>query len=126
MIQDLFCAVLRRTNHTVYTASNGMEGIELIKRAKPDLIVTDISMPGMDGYQMADRIGADPTLASIPIIYMSAFTQASDKERAYQHRASAFISKPIKSKDLLTVIESVLRKTGACHENSHLAHENGY
>jgi CheY-like chemotaxis protein len=72
MIQKLLRVILRSANHEIYIASDGAEGLELIERVRPDLIFTDIAMPICNGYELADAVKAQPHLAHIPIIFVSA------------------------------------------------------
>src|SRR5438309_10770752 len=75
LLQKLFRALLRSTEHEVYVASDGLEGFAIIEREHPDLILTDISMPRCDGFQLADAVKAHASLAAIPIIFMTGFAR---------------------------------------------------
>jgi two-component system response regulator MtrA len=105
LIQKLFRVMLRFTDHELYLASNGTEGLELVERVRPDLIFTDISMPGCDGYQFADAVKARPYLAAIPIIFVSAFAQQSEMEEGFRHGGASYIIKPFSAADLYEKIE---------------------
>jgi CheY-like chemotaxis protein len=107
-LQKLIHLVLRSTNHEVYIASDGIEGLALIERECPDLILTDISMPGWDGFQLADAVRAQPHLASIPIIFVTAFAQRLDVEEGALHGARGYLLKPFSAADLRTTIETAL------------------
>src|SRR5579883_406575 len=72
LIQKLIGLALRSTTHEVHLAADGAEGLALIERERPDLVFTDVSMPNVDGYQLADALKARPDLAHIPIIIMTA------------------------------------------------------
>jgi CheY-like chemotaxis protein len=118
-LQKLIHLVLRSTDHKVYIASDGIEGLALIERERPDLILTDISMPGWDGFQLADAIRARPHLASIPIIFVTAFAQRVDVEEGALHGARGYLLKPFSAADLLTTIESALvPDAGGCRGGS--------
>src|ERR1035438_6088472 len=86
-LQRLIYLILRSTEHEVYIASDGLEGLALIERERPDLIFTDISMPVWDGFQLADALKAQPHLASIPLIFVTAFAQRVDVEEGTLHGA---------------------------------------
>jgi CheY-like chemotaxis protein len=105
MIQKVFRTMLRSTEHELYLASDGIEGLEVIERVYPDLIFTDISMPIYDGYQLADAVKAQPHLAHIPIIFISAFAQRAEVEESYRHGGAGYIVKPFSAVDLHEKIE---------------------
>jgi CheY-like chemotaxis protein len=105
MIQKVFRIMMRSTEHELYLASDGLEGLEVIERVRPDLIFTDISMPICDGYQLADAVKAQPHLAHIPIIFISAFAQRAEMEEGYRHGGVSYIVKPFSAADLYEKIE---------------------
>ncbi len=104
-IQKVFRIMLRSTEHELYLASDGLEGLEVIERVRPDLIFTDISMPICDGYQLADAVKAQRHLAHIPIIFISAFAQRAEMEEGYRHGGVSYIVKPFSAADLYEKIE---------------------
>ncbi len=114
-LQKLIHLILRSTEHEVYIASNGLEGLTLIERERPDLIFTDISMPGWDGFQLADAVRARPHLASIPIIFVTAFAQHVDVEEGILHGGKGYLLKPFSAADLRAMIEEALvPNNGGC------------
>ncbi len=106
-IQKLIRTTLRSSLHEIYIASDGVEGLALIEKERPDLIFTDISMPNCDGLQLVDEVKARPELAHIPIIFVTAFAQDSEMEEGYQHGASGYLIKPFSPADLRMKIESL-------------------
>lgn len=100
MIQKLIRAALRTETHEVHLASSGDEGLELIRRELPDVIFTDVSMPGMDGYQLAGHLKADPRTAHIPIVFMTASVQRGERDEAARHGATEVLLKPFSMADL--------------------------
>jgi CheY-like chemotaxis protein len=113
-LQKLIHFYMRKTPHEVYIASNGLEGWALIEREHPDLILTDISMPGWDGFQLADAVKARPDLASIPIVFVTAFAQRVDVEEGLQHGATGYLFKPFSAAELHAAIEAALVPDGRC------------
>jgi CheY-like chemotaxis protein len=111
-LQRLIRLILRSTDHEVYIASDGIEGLALIERERPDLIFTDISMPGWDGFQLADAVKAEPHLASIPIIFVTAFAQRIDVEEGALHGARGYLLKPFSAEELRAAIEAALVADG--------------
>jgi len=96
--------VLERAGYAVQVATNGLEGIEAARLERPDLILMDIGMPVMDGYEATERLKADPGLAGVPVVALSAHAMEHEKERAYQAGCVAHIEKPI---DMTTFIRQV-------------------
>lgn len=124
LLQKLFRALLRSTEHEIYIASDGIEGLALIKREHPDVILTDISMPGMDGFQLADAVKADPHLSAIPIVFVTGFAQKYDREEAVRHGASGYLLKPFTTEDLRAAIAAALvahedKSEGEGHESTY-------
>ncbi|HZR43161.1 MAG TPA: response regulator [Ktedonobacteraceae bacterium] len=113
-LQKLIRLIMRSTPHEIYIASDGLEGFALIERERPDLIMTDISMPGWDGFQLADAVKARPHLAAIPIIFVTAFAQRLDVEEGALHGAKGYLLKPFNAADLRTTIEGALVADGRC------------
>jgi CheY-like chemotaxis protein len=94
MIRKLVQSALRATTHQIHFAENGRQGLELIERLRPDVVFTDVAMPEMDGFQLADAIRAIPDLAHIPIVFMSASVQRDQIEECFRHGAAGHLAKP--------------------------------
>jgi CheY-like chemotaxis protein len=97
--RDLIVQLLE-DDYEVLTASDGEEGIRLAEREKPDLIIMDLSLPVIDGWQAARRIKADERLRHIPVIALSAHAMVGDEERARESGCDDYVSKPL-DEDLL-------------------------
>jgi two-component system OmpR family response regulator len=117
-IQKLIRTMLRSSLHEVYIASDGVEGVALIERERPNLIFTDVSMPNCDGFQLADIVRARPHLAQIPIIFVTAFAQRVEIEEGYRHGATSYLIKPFSPADLRTKIEAFARAENL-HDSKH-------
>lgn len=100
MIQALIRAALRTASHEILIAADGTEGLELIRREQPSVVFTDVSMPGIDGYQMAAQLRADPLTAHIPIVFMTALVQRSQLEEAQRLGATSVLTKPFSMSEL--------------------------
>lgn len=98
---DLLEALLGRQNYEVYRAESGTVALERVRQVEPDLILLDIMMPEMDGYEVCRRLKAEPLLAMIPVIFISALTDAGDKVRAFQVGGMDYITKPFQMKEVL-------------------------
>lgn len=93
--------LLTRLNYKVLTASDGIEAVKITTAAKPDLILLDVMMPHLNGYEVAEKLKSDPELQSIPIIFLTALTDTSDIVKGFQVGGSDFISKPFNKEELL-------------------------
>jgi CheY-like chemotaxis protein len=104
----LLKTMLTRTNVKVLTASNGQEAIDIVRNSKPELILLDIQMPVMNGWEVLQTIKEDPKLKDIAVIVVSAFTSPEDIERSMQLGAAGFIKKPVIMDLLLSSVTSQL------------------
>ena len=94
---------------TILTASNGKEALEVIGRNIPNIIVSDVMMPEMDGYELCNKIKSNPDLCHIPIILLTARSEEQSKKYGYKVGADAFISKPFEMETLMEIIMSKLK-----------------
>lgn len=106
--RHFFSKVLEQTGHKVSTADNGEQGIEAAKQMQPDLILMDIVMPGMNGFQATRKITQIPETSSIPIVMVSTKDEQTDKVWATRQGAKGYIVKPVDSKELISSIKSFL------------------
>jgi CheY-like chemotaxis protein len=97
--------ILGYEGYTVISAADGIEGIRLANEENPDVIVSDIMMPGMDGYEVFRRLREDAETSKIPFVFMTG-THAHEKSGA---QADAYIKKPFPIDDLITMIEKVIK-----------------
>jgi CheY-like chemotaxis protein len=97
--RDLLVQLLEE-DYEVLTATDGEEGIRLAERERPDAILMDLSLPGLDGWEATRRIKANPALRGIPIIALSAHAMMGDEEKARQSGCDDYLSKPL-NEDLL-------------------------
>jgi len=120
--------LLEKEGYAVLTAFDGRQGLRLARREKPDLIILDIIMPGIDGYQVSRRLQADPGTASIPVLMLTVMgqthTEKTENPGRYNIRvhqrlegfnagALEFISKPVAARELLQCVKKLLWATGA-------------
>jgi PleD family two-component response regulator len=91
---DLLEALLGRQNYEVSRAENGMAALQQVAAFPPDLILLDIMMPDMDGYAVCTTLKSDPKTCMIPVIFISALTDAADKVKAFQVGGMDYITKP--------------------------------
>ncbi|MBL8991533.1 MAG: response regulator [Phycisphaerae bacterium] len=107
---ELLQAYLEEVRGTIMTARDGLEALRCLEAHKPDLILLDVMMPRMSGYQLCKRLKSDAATRGIPIVMVTALTEVSDQERAEEVGADDFISKPITKPDLLARIARYLPK----------------
>ena len=87
--------LLEREGCTVAVAANGRQALDAARQDKPDLVVMDIQMPELDGYETAERFKGDPALADIPLVGVSSFAMAGDRAKALKVGFTGYIEKPI-------------------------------
>lgn len=106
---DLVAYFLKPQNYQILTAFDGVEALEIVEREEPDIILLDIMLPKMDGFQVCERIKKDRKTQFIPIIMITALKELKDKIRSLEVGADDFISKPFENVELLTRVKSLLR-----------------
>ncbi|MGE5314051.1 MAG: LytR/AlgR family response regulator transcription factor [Acidobacteriota bacterium] len=102
--------LLEESGYDVVTAADGREGISLVGRRLPDMIVCDIMMPQMDGYQVLEHVRSSPETARIPFVFLTAKSELMDMRRGMQLGADDFILKPYKAEEVLLAIQTQLKK----------------
>jgi CheY-like chemotaxis protein len=111
-IRDLITFTLRFAGFEVTAGSNGEEGYELAKREKPDIIMMDVRMPKMTGYEACRKIKADPEIADIPFVFLSAKGQESEIETGIAAGAVEYMLKPFAPDQLVTRLKEILAQHG--------------
>jgi len=105
--------IVRKGGHRVSTASTAAEGITLARDQRPDLILMDIVMPEMNGFQATRSLSRDPLTAEIPVIIVTNKTMETDRAWGMRQGARDFVVKPVRERDLLDRIGSLLTGGGA-------------
>jgi twitching motility two-component system response regulator PilH len=100
--------ILTKGGHQVIEVTSGQDSIAKAKAEKPDAIVMDVVMPGINGFQATRQISKDPDTSSIPIIVVSAKNQETDRLWAMRQGAREYVVKPVKDADLLAKVKQVL------------------
>ncbi len=104
----LLKALLGREGFGIVYAMNGTEALEKVKSEHPDLILLDVMMPDMDGFEVAGRLKVEPEQAEIPIIFLTALNDSASVVKGFQLGANDFISKPFRREELLIRVEHQL------------------
>jgi len=108
---DLVKLILSRKGYVVTGAAGGKNGLEVIRRLKPDLVLLDLMMPDMDGWDVYQRLKADPQTSDIPVVVITAKAQNIDKVLGLHiAKVNDYIAKPFSPQELLDSIEKVLAK----------------
>jgi twitching motility two-component system response regulator PilH len=100
--------MLERNHYKVSTAKSGEEGIHIAKTARPDLILMDIVMPGLNGFQATRELSNEPSTAKIPVIIVTTKDQETDRVWASRQGARGYIVKPVKESELIGRLKSAL------------------
>lgn len=105
---ELLEAYLEEVGGTIVTARDGLEALKAIEQRRPDVMLLDIMMPRMSGYQLCKKLKSEESTKSIPIIMVTALNEVSDMERATELGADDFISKPLNKPDLVARVRKAL------------------
>ncbi len=107
-VLKLLEAVLKVRNYEVCYASNGAEGLEMAQREAPDLILLDVMMPGMDGFKVCQALKQGEATSSIPVVFLTARGEETDREMGQRVGGQGFIKKPFRSLDLMETISRLV------------------
>ncbi len=111
-IRDLVAFTLRFAGHEVVTATNGEEAVQVAKKEAPDLIILDVRMPRMTGYDACRAIKSDPALNAVPVIFLSAKGQESEIQDGMNAGAEEYLLKPFAPDQLTDRVRSILARFG--------------
>jgi two-component system, cell cycle response regulator DivK len=102
--------LLRKVGHTMLHAADAETGLTLARAERPDLVLMDIQLPGMDGLSATALLKKDPATAAIPIIALTALAMKDDEERSMLAGCDAYIAKPLRHQELFATIDRLLLK----------------
>ena len=103
--------MLQKQSYQIVAANNGLQGLEQAETENPDLILLDVMMPGMDGYEVAKRLRANPLTANTPILMFTAKTQLDDKVTGFEAGADDYLTKPTHPSELNAHVKALLART---------------
>jgi CheY-like chemotaxis protein len=113
MNRDMLSRRLVRSGYEVVIAVQGEEGVELARTTSPDLVLMDMSLPVLDGWEATRRLKGDPATREIPIIALTAHAMSGDREKARAAGCDDFDTKPVEYARLVSKIEGLLQKRKA-------------
>lgn len=108
-------ACLQAEEYEVSTARSGREALLQLAEAVPDLIVSDIRMPGMDGYQLARQLRGTPRTALVPIVFLTAKDETADRVQGFRAGVDAYLTKPFEPEELIAVVEGIFNRVERTH-----------
>ena len=100
--------ILEREGYHVDTVANGLEGIKMVRDEEPDLVILDVMLPGLDGFEVCYRLRAEPRTAQLPILMLSAKVQEIDKATGLRAGANEYLTKPADPEEVLTRVKALL------------------
>lgn len=106
---ELLSAYLDDLGAEIRQARDGLEAVEAVAQRKPDLILLDVMMPRMSGFQVCGKLKSDPATKDIPIVVVTALNEVADVERAVELGADDFLTKPVNRLELMTRVRSLVR-----------------
>ncbi len=104
----LISRIVEGEKHEFLSASDGLTALEMARSARPDLILLDINIPGLNGLEVARQLKSDPSLASIPLIATTANVLLGDRERCLEAGCDEYLPKPLDVRELQSVLRSYL------------------
>jgi DNA-binding response OmpR family regulator len=116
--RELLDIILTHEGFLIETAAGGEEAIATVARERPDLILLDLMMPGMDGYQVTAKIKSDLSTKDIPIILVTAMTGAKARTLGLGAGADDFLAKPLDRDELVLHVKRLLRKSGGAKDGN--------
>jgi DNA-binding NarL/FixJ family response regulator len=108
-------ACLKAGGYEVSTARSGREALLQLAEAVPDLVVSDIRMPGMDGYQLAHQLRGSPRTALVPIVFLTAKDETTDRIEGFRAGVDAYLTKPFEPEELIAVVDGILNRVERTH-----------
>ena len=111
-IRDLLAFTLRFAGHEVFAATNGEEAVELAPKVNPDLVLMDVRMPRMTGYEACRMLKANPDLKDIPVVFLSAKGQENEIQQGIDAGAEEYLLKPFAPDQLTNRVKAILGKFG--------------
>jgi two-component system cell cycle response regulator len=107
---ELMTYLLKASGHSTIVATNGAEGVDAAVRGLPDLILCDLALPVLDGFGVARRLKANPALAGVPLIAVTASAMVGDRDKVLATGFDGYITKPITPETFVTEVEAYISR----------------
>jgi len=107
---ELIKLVLKHNNYNISSCMDGLESVDIINNTMPDLVILDIMLPGLSGFEVCRRIKQSPKTSGIPVIMISVKAEDEDKENGIKSGADLYLSKPFNFYDLVSNIKTLLKE----------------
>ena len=117
-LREAVQAYLEDSNFSVDTASNAKQGWEILQQSLPDLVITDVMMPEVDGYQFLQQMREDPRFKALPVVFLTAKGMKSDRIQGSQSGCDAYLSKPFDPEELVVIVKNLLARQAALRNSS--------
>ncbi|MBE9093945.1 MAG: response regulator transcription factor [Microcoleus sp.] len=115
-LREAVQAYLEDSDFSVEVASNARDGWELLQQYNPDLVISDIMMPQVDGYQFLKQVREDPRYKALPVVFLTAKGMTGDRIQGYQAGCDAYLSKPFDPDELVAIVTNLLARRAAAKE----------
>lgn len=109
-LREAVQAYLEDSGFTVHVASNAKDGLHLAQQQLPDLVITDVMMPQVDGFQFLQQLREDPQCKKLPVVFLTARGMTTDRIQGYNAGVDAYISKPFDPEELVAIVTNILNK----------------
>src|SRR6476661_2299357 len=120
-LREAVQAYLEDSGFAVEVAGNAQEGWQLLQQRLPDLVISDVMMPQVDGYQFLKQMREDPRYKALPVVFLTAKGMTSDRIQGYQAGCDAYLSKPFDPDELVAIVTNLLARRAAAKETSESA-----
>lgn len=114
-LREAVQAYLEDSGFTVEVASNARDGWELLQQMSPDLVISDIMMPQVDGYQFLKQMREDERFQALPVVFLTARGMTTDRIQGYQAGCDAYLSKPFDPDELVAIVSNLLERRAAAN-----------
>ena len=109
-LREAVQAYLEDSGFEVNVASNANEGWDILQLGLPDLVITDVMMPQVDGYQFLQKLRDEPRFKALPVVFLTAKGMTTDRIQGYQAGCDAYLSKPFDPEELVAIVENLLKR----------------
>jgi DNA-binding NarL/FixJ family response regulator len=112
-LREAVQAYLEDSGFTVHTASNAREGWDSVQKVMPDLVITDVMMPQVNGYEFLKQLRDDPRFQTLPVVFLTARGMTSDRIQGYEAGCDAYLPKPFDPDELVAIVTRLLQQRAA-------------